>query len=369
MGSEPPVRAGAVLDIDLGAIAENWRSLAALAAPAECAAVVKADAYGLGMEPVSKALAQAGCRIFFVASLDEGIALRRLHPQPIEIAVFNGPLPGTAREFPAFGLSPVLNDPGQFEDWALVASSKGALPALFHLDTGMARLGFSLREFDAFIARGLSNSMPWRGFISHLACADDPGHPQNDEQKQRFTAARARFPACTASLAASCGIFLGRDYHFDLVRPGAALYGVNPQSGNSNPMRPVARLKARIVQVREVDRGARVGYGAAHLMARPGRLAIAAVGYGDGWPRSMSPRGCARIGGKRVPVIGRISMDLSTFDVSAVDPSLARPGAFIDLLDEEYGVDRAAADAGTIGYEILTALGRRYHRIYRGFEG
>ncbi len=169
-----------------------------------------------------------------------------------------------------------------------------------------------------------------------------------------------------ASLAASSGIFLGKDYHFDFVRPGAALYGVNPQPGRPNPMRQIVLLKAKILQIREVDAGQPVGYGATHVMAAAGRLATVAVGYADGWLRSLSRRGSGRIGRFRVPLLGRVSMDLTVFDVSAVDPSIARPGGFIELLGEDYGVDAAAADAGTIGYEILTALGRRYHRIYRG---
>jgi alanine racemase len=364
---DPAVRAGAVLEIDLEAIARNWRLLARRAAPAACAAVVKADAYGLGVEKVAPRLAQAGCRLFFVATLEEGIFLRGLLPEPIEIAVFNGPFPGSAEEFVAHRLLPVLNDPGQIEDWGRLACEKGGLGALFHLDTGMARLGLSNREFASFLEQGGgAKAILWRGFMSHLACAEDPLHPQNALQLRRFLDGLHRFGAFPASLAASSGIFLGRDYHFDLVRPGAALYGVNPQPQTPNPMRQVVRLKGRIVQVREVDRGASVGYGAAHLMEEPGRLATVAMGYADGWPRSMSPRGSAKIGGKRVPLVGRVSMDLSIFEVSGVDPSLVRPGAFVDLLDEEYGVDRAAAAAGTIGYEILTALGRRYHRVYRG---
>jgi alanine racemase len=363
-----PARAGGVLEIDLGAIAENWRRLAQRAAPAACAAVVKADAYGLGSEPVAGALAAAGCRLFFVATLDEGIALRRRLPERCEIAVFNGPLPGTAAEFVADRLIPVLNDPWQIENWSRVAAQYGGLAAILHLDTGMARLGLSERELASFRDDGGAEGIVWRAFMSHLACAEDPTHPQNEMQRRRFLDGMGRFPGVPASLAASSGIFLGRCYHFDMVRPGAALYGVNPQPQTSNPMRQVVRLKGRIVQVREVDRDASVGYGAAHRMAAPGRLATVAVGYGDGWLRSLSPRGSARIGGRRAPIVGRISMDLSTFDISEVDPSLARPGAFVDLLDEEYGVDQAAADAGTIGYEILTALGRRYHRTYCGPE-
>jgi alanine racemase len=358
--SDPVARAGAVLEIDLGAIVANWRLLAQRAAPAECAAVVKANAYGLGAAPVAEALAVAGCRRFFVATLDEGIALRRALGSASEIAVFNGPLPGTAAEFAAHTLLPVLNHPGQIAEWAEAA---GRHPAMLHVDTGMARLGLTAREF-----AGLIESPPciaWRLVMSHLACADRPAAAMNESQRARFAAAATRLPGVAASLAASSGIFLGPRYHFDLVRPGAALYGVNPQPGRPNRMRQVARLSARILQVRQIDRGETVGYGAGHVMAAPGRVATAAVGYADGWLRSLSRRGGGTIAGTRVPLIGRVSMDLVTFDVSAVPEGLARPGAMIELLGAGYGVDDAAADAGTIGYEILSALGARYHRVYR----
>ena len=355
--------AGAILEIDLGAIVANWRLLARRAAPAVCAAVVKADAYGLGAEPVARALARAGCPLFFVATIGEGVRLRGALGGGAEIAVFNGPLPGTAGEFARHRLVPVLNDPGQVTAWAALP---GGLPAILHLDTGMARLGLSAREFAA-----LADDPPrrdgirWRAVMSHLACADTPDHALNETQRTRFAAALRHLPRLPASLAASSGILLGREYQFDMVRPGAGLYGVNPSPGTPNPLRPVVRLSARIVQIREIDGGESVGYGAAHVMDRPGRLATVAVGYADGWLRSFSHRGCGRIGGRRVPLLGRVSMDLATFDVSAVDPALACPGSLIELIGDDYGVDAAAADAGTIGYEILTALGRRYHRIYR----
>ena len=235
---------------------------------------------------------------------------------------------------------------------------------MLHLDTGMARLGLTIREFDE-LADELNEVDPirWRALISHLACPDEPEHPLNHIQLSRFAAVRRRLPF-PASLAASSGLFLGPEFHFDFVRPGAALYGVNPQPGRSNPMRQIARLKGRILQIREVDRGQAVGYGATHVMRSPGRLATVAVGYADGWLRSVGQRGTGRIGGRRVPLLGRVSMDLTVFDVSDVDPALACPGGFIELLDEDHGVDAAAVDAGTIGYEILTALGRRYHRTY-----
>jgi alanine racemase len=363
MLGEPVERADAILEIDLAGIVANWRMLARQVEPAQCAAVVKADAYGLGAEQVSGALATAGCRLFFVATLDEAIALRQVLPASCEIAVLNGPVPGSTEEFVCRRLVPVLNEPGQIATWAEVAVRCGGLPAMLHIDTGMARLGLTMRDFERTAEESI---ICWRALISHLACADQPGHPLNDIQRARFASARGRgrLGGVPASLAASSGIFLGPAFHFDFVRPGAALYGVNPQPAMTNPMRQIVRLKARILQVREVDRGDPVGYGAAHVMDHPGRLATVAIGYADGWFRSLSHRGSGRIGGVRLPLLGRVSMDLVVFDVSAVDPALVRPGGFIELLEDGYGVDAAATDAGTIGYEILTALGRRYHRVY-----
>jgi alanine racemase len=403
---DPASRAGAILEIDLGGIVENWRLLAQRAAPAQCAAVVKANAYGLGAAPVARALAEAGCRMFFVATLDEGIALRPILGTVPEIAILNGPMPGSEAEFVEHGLIPVLNDPGQIAAWEIASlphrgrgrgparqgwegegrSAASTLtrpsrsrwapspamrergyerrhPAILHVDTGMARLGLDAREFAALV----ENPPPirWRAVMSHLACADDPDHPLNQRQRARFAAAAARLPGVPASLAASSGIFLGASYHFDLVRPGAALYGVNPLPGRPNPLHRIVRLSAKIVQIRQIDSGESVGYGAAQIMPAPGRAAIVGVGYGDGWLRSLSHRGCGYLAGTRIPLLGRVSMDLVTFDVSAVPPELAHPGAAIELLGDNYGVDDAAADAGTIGYEILTALGPRYHRIYR----
>lgn len=363
MYSDPAARAGAVLDIDLGAIVANWRLLAARAAPAACAGVVKANAYGLGAAEVARVLARAGCRWFYVATLDEGIALRAALGAEPEIAVFNGLLPGSAGEFVAARLNPVLNDPSQVAAWEAVSAPQEKPAAIVHVDTGLNRLGLSQAEFAA-LAEGLRGPA-YVMLISHLACAEMPEHTLNALQRERFRVIRKTLPGLKASLAASSGVFLGNDYHFNQVRPGAALYGVNPCPGRSNPMRPVVRLSARIVQLRKIDRGELVGYGAAHVMDGPGILATAAIGYADGWPRSLSHRGCGWLAGKRVPLLGRVSMDLATFDVSAIDPAALHPGAMIELIGDHYSVDDAAADAGTIGYEILTALGARYHRVYR----
>jgi len=362
MSTDPASRSGAVVEIDLAGICANWRQLARRSAPAACAAVVKANAYGLGAAPVSRALA-ADCRMFFVATLDEGIALREALGTAPEIAVLNGPLPGTAGEFAAQTLIPVLNTPGQIDEWDRDREGPRPGGAILHVDTGMARLGLSAREFAAMLDD--PPAIRWRAVMSHLACADTPDHPLNQRQRERFAAIAAQLPGVPASLAASSGIFLAPSYHFDLVRPGAALYGVNPQPGRANPLRQVVRLSAKILQIRQIDRGESVGYGAAHVMAAPGRVAVVPVGYGDGWPRALSQRGCGYLGGARLPLLGRVSMDLVAFDVSAVPEALAHPGAMIELLGPHYGVDEAAADAGTIGYEILCGLGSRYHRVYR----
>jgi alanine racemase len=397
MSCDPASRAGAIIEIDLAGIVENWRQLSRLAAPAECAAVVKANAYGLGAPEVARVLAAAGCRIFFVATLDEGIALRHALGGAAEIAVLNGPFPGTTAEFVEHDLMPVLNEPGQIEEWAKLHNVIGSAgvppalpppfpppqagegqggggqdargpmpPAILHIDTGMARLGLTACEFASFVAS--PPPIAWRAIMSHLACADQPEHSRNAAQRRRFAVAAAQLPGVPASLAASSGIFLGASYHFGLVRPGAALYGVNPQPGRPNPLRQIVRLSAQILQIRHIGRGEAVGYGATHIMSAPGRVATVALGYADGWLRSLSGRGCCGgVAGKRVPLIGRVSMDLVTFDVSAVPEGLVHPGAAIELLGEQYGIDDAAAHAGTIGYEILTALGRgRYHRVYRG---
>jgi alanine racemase len=208
--------------------------------------------------------------------------------------------------------------------------------------------------------------MTLRAVMSHLACADEADHPHNPRQLAAFTAARVLLPAAPASLANSSGIFLGAAYHFDIARPGAAVYGVNPLPGQPNPMAQVIRLKGKILQSRDIDTGEFVGYGSTHRREGPGRIATLAIGYADGWMRSLSNRGSVAIAGQRVPVIGRISMDLMTIDVTGLDPQATSPGNYAELIGPGNDIDAVAAEAGTIGYEILTALGERYHRIYRG---
>lgn len=362
----PLARAGAVLTIDLEAICANWRLLQERRSqPGNTAAVVKADAYGLGAARVAPALQAAGCRRFVVATLDEGIALRPLLPGA-EIMVLSGPFPGGEAEFHAYGLLPVLNSPAQVGGWAAFARQRGErLPCVLHVDTGMSRLG--LRHDEAVRLSedcGTLSALDMRLIMSHLACADEPDHDLNRLQRDRFNAARALFPSIEGSLAASSGIFLGEGWQADWTRPGYALYGGNPIPGQPNPMRQVVRLQGRIIQVRDVDGGDTVGYGATHRCAAPTRLAVVAAGYADGLFRSLGNRGCGHLGDCRVPLVGRVSMDLTIFDIGAAPQAAARPGAMLDLIGPHNDIDQIADAAGTIGYEVLTALSSRYHRDY-----
>jgi len=358
-------RGAGVLTIDLDAIVDNYRVLQRRSAPAETGAAVKADAYGLGAERVAPALAGAGCRSFFVAHLDEGIALRRILPAAW-IAVLHGPPAGAERDLVEHRLTPVLSEPGQVTRWAKLAThTPSRLSAILQIDTGMTRLGLGRTEVEALVAdHAILNALRLTTVMSHLACADEPLHPLNAAQLARFDELRALLPPLKASLANSSGIFLGPGSHFDLVRPGVALYGVNPAPGQKNPMRPVVRLTAPVIQLRHLEGPAAVGYGARHRSEAGRRIATVAVGYADGYLRSLSGCGHASIDGLRVPVVGRVSMDLITLDVTEVPESRVEPGQAIDLIGEGCDLDALAAKAGTIGYEILTSLGGRYLRRY-----
>ncbi len=356
-----------MLVIDLDAVAANWRLLRDRLSGAPCAAVVKADGYGLGAQKVGAALAAAGCETFFVAHIDEALALRETLPET-EIHVLSGVLPGTGPLFVLNRLVPVLNSLQDVIDWVeFQKDSDSTLPVDVHLDTGMCRLGLPADEVEVLKdRRDLLKTLQVRYWMSHLACADEPQHPVNAAQRDALRGFLAALPPAPATFANSSGIFLGSDYHVDLARPGVALYGGNPQPGNPNPMAQVVRLQARILQVRRVDAPQTVGYGASHRFTGPTRVATVGVGYADGYLRSLSGGGCGYVGDVRVPIVGRVSMDLITLDVSAVPEHLSRPGALVDLIGPHNPVDAVAAAAGTISYEILTGLGRRYHRIYRG---
>ncbi|MFV2092058.1 MAG: alanine racemase, partial [Hyphomicrobiales bacterium] len=368
----PPARAplgntgehGAVLRVDLDAIAANYRDLAARARPAQCAAAVKANAYGLGLEPVATTLAEAGCDTFFVAHLAEAQQLRTSLPR-VTIYVLGGLLAGTSEIYARANLRPVLGSLGEIDEWRDFAATTGAPAAAVHIDTGFNRLG--LDESD--VAHLAGNPDRLAGIeialvMSHLACADTPGHPLNTAQLAAFDEAGARLPGAPASLAGSGGIFLGPAYHFDLVRPGIALFG-GAVAGHAS--RPVARLDATVLQIRDISAGESIGYGATHTFERDSRIAIISLGYADGLLRCLGgadAAGAVFIGDTRAPIVGRISMDLTAIDITGLPAEHVGRGAMVEVIGPHQTIDEIAAAAGTISYEILTSLGSRYTRVY-----
>jgi len=352
------------LAIDLDAIAANWRMLGAHH-PGPVAAVVKADAYGLGAARVAPHLHAQGCRHFFVAHPAEALALRPLLPGAM-LAVLNGLWPGVEHDLAASGIAPVLGLLDEIGRWSACAARLGrVLPALLHVDTGMNRLGLDAGEVDMLAADpGRLSGIDLLYVMTHLVSAELPTDGVNHRQRDRFAAACARLPPAPRSLANSSGMFLGPGFASDLARPGAALYGVNPTPERPNPMRPVVRLSARVLQVRAVEPGETVGYNGQWAARRPSRIATISVGYADGYPRALSNRATAFFDDCPVPLVGRVSMDLCTFDVT--DAPGVRPGAWLDLIGPRHGVDAVAGQAGTNGYEILTSLGARYPRTYLG---
>jgi alanine racemase len=369
-GGPPAAEAGGILTIDLGAIEDNWRTLSRRAMPSECAAVIKADAYGCGIAKVAHHLALAGCRTFFVADLAEARAVRAVTGEPA-IYVLNGLMPGTAAAYAELRARPVIGSLVELAEWdAFCGTHQWHGGAALHVDTGMNRLGISANEAAALAPRIRAENHGITLVMSHLACAEAPAHPLNDRQIRLFREVRLLYRGIPSSLANSSGIFLGNAAHCDVVRPGVALYGVNPTPGRSNPMRAAIRLEGRIVHVRTVAKGETVGYGASWTARYAARIAVVAAGYADGYLRAASatnesPGADAIVAGKRCPIAGRISMDLLAVDVTALPDKAARRGDLATLIGDEITVDDLASAAGTIGYEVLTSLGRRYHRVYR----
>ncbi|HVY43607.1 MAG TPA: alanine racemase [Hyphomicrobiaceae bacterium] len=370
-GSIPP-EARAVLTIDLAALRANWRKLDEVSGRAECAGVIKADAYGLGLEEIARALRDEGCSTFFVATLAEASRVRYVHPSAT-IYVLDGLLPGAAAYYAGFDLRPCLSSLAEVREWAAFCDATGRrLRAAVHIDTGLNRLGLSADEVGALAAeRTLFDHFELALVMSHLACADEQAHPMNASQRAKFETLRAMLPKAPASLANSGGIFLGPDYHYDLVRPGIAIYGGRAFIGLPNPMQWVVRLQARILQIREVGAGEPIGYGATFRTKQASRVATLACGYADGFLRALSgtavnPGPVGYIGDYPVPVVGRVSMDLITVDVSEVPPELAQRGAWVEVMGARTTIDDLTDRAGTIGYELLTRLGRRVHRVYLG---
>jgi alanine racemase len=366
----PEAEVGAVLTVDCRAVVQNWRALSSHAAPAECGAVVKADAYGCGMEPVARALADAGCQTFFVAHIAEARQLRTILANA-NIFVTNGIPPGTSAAFAEVNAQPVIGNLAELAEWdAFRTVNKWPGGAALHFDTGMNRLGLPIEDAPALAARV---NMPGHGIalvMSHFACSDEPEHQLNNLQILALREIRALFRGIGASLANSSGIYLGAQAHFDLVRPGIALYGGNPTPGIANRMRPVVELKARIIQVRDIERGASVGYNATWTARRATKLAIVSAGYGDGYPRPAGasdsvPGAEALVGGKRCPVVGRVSMDLLAIDVTDAAGMLPRRGSYVTLIGGAIEIDQFAQWSRTISYDVLTRFGQRYHRVWK----
>jgi alanine racemase len=348
----------ATVRIDLDALARNYRLLLARAKPGECAAVVKADAYGLGLERVARRLLREGCRRFFVATLAEARELRALAPD-VEIGVFEGALASTADALVDLEARPVLNTLEQLERW------RGKGRALLHVDTGMNRLGLRAADVAALAKRaGAFDGIELDFVMTHLACADEPEHPLNAEQLARFEQLRALLPRARTSIGNSAGTLTGSARRGDLARPGIALYGGNPFSDRPNPMEAVVTLTAPIHQLHDVGEPATVGYGATYVANPPARIAVVGIGYADGYPRTLGNGGTAAVAGQRVPVVGRVSMDLIALDVAGVPRDAVRVGDAVEIIGPTVGLDEVAAAAGTISYEILTGLGARLVREY-----
>lgn len=378
MRAESSLPVTGLVTIDLAAMVANWRYINRhIGNKRHCAAVVKANAYGLGMEPVSKALWSAGCRIFFVVTLVEAKQLRLCLSGECEIIVLGGLSHDgedvCSPEWLKYRLTPVLFSEYHVERWAQFCSSTGReLPSAIKVDTGMHRLGLQPQECERLLENNTFASAHPSYLMSHLACADQPLHPLNDQQVKLFARladqCKAKVPNLKLSLCNSAGVFLGERAHFDVVRPGIALYGGNPTEGG-NPMTPVVQVKLPVMQTKIVPEGDSVGYSAEFVAKRETRIAIVFGGYADGLLRSLGNTGHAFYGGHKVPLIGRVSMDSVVFDITDIDDADMLGVAHVELFGEGQSLDDLAASAGTIAYEILTSLGARYERHYLEFIG
>ena len=360
-----------ILTVDLEAVVANWRKLEKTSVPAECSAVIKANAYGCGIAPVARALAKAGCKTFFVANLEEAAIARAALPSAT-LYVLNGFTQNTGDVYAKIDARPVIGELNELAEWDVFCRRTGwAGGAAIHIDTGLQRLGLTVAEAQGLIPRINAGDHGISLIMSHLACAETLQHPMNAKQLAIFREASSAFSGVPGSLSNSSGIFLGGSFHFDMVRPGAALYGVNPTPEADNPMLPVVDLKARIVQIRDVERGESVGYGGNWTARRPTRLAVISAGYADGYFRAGSSNDGTRgaevmVAGKRCPIAGRISMDLTAVDITDLEKNAVRRGHLVTLIGEGITVDELAHHFGTIGYEVLTSLGLRYARLYKG---
>jgi alanine racemase len=357
------------LTIDLSAISRNWQALDRVSGRTLTGAVIKADAYGTGLVAAALTLAATGAQFFFVATPDEAIALRATLPNA-HVFVLDGVYPGAGALYASERLMPVISSLAMLEEWLhLCVTRNEALPAALHFDTGMNRLGFALRDTSVVKRKIGDLGFAPQMIMSHLACADVPNHDKNRTQLALFRSLMHEFPGVPGSLANSAGMMTSRDNHFQLVRPGVAIFGGRAVMGRANPMVPVVKLELPILQIRDAHTGESVGYGATYTLSRDSRLAIVGGGYADGLFRSLAgtnskPGGLASVRGRLVPIVGRVSMDLIALDVTELGTETPLPGEMAELLGDQVSVDMQADAAGTIGYEVLTALKGRYRRRY-----
>ncbi|MDG1272991.1 MAG: alanine racemase [Alphaproteobacteria bacterium] len=359
--------ANSFLEINIDLIVDNYRLLKKELRGAECAATLKADAYGIGSAQVAKALVKTGCRTFFVATIDEGIELRaHLPSEKVNIAVLGGLLARCEYVFEENNLIPVLNNLEQLRQWKTFNVGKDRKsPSMVHIDTGMNRLGLTSKEFEYVIDNPFElEGVEAKLLLSHLACADQPGHEMNQKQLYIFMNARNKMSNMRFSLSNSGGIFLGQTYHFDMARPGIALYGSHPDSTIFNPLNQVIKLYGRVLQIRDAKTGSTVGYSASHLLKKKTLVATVGLGYADGYIRSLGGNSYAFFKGAKLPIIGPISMDYITVDISNIKTDMIKIGDLIEFIGDNFTLDDIAKVANTVPHEILSNLGKRHQRSY-----
>lgn len=363
-----PPAAYSALIVDLHATVENYTRLSNMAGKAECAAVLKADSYGLGAIPIALRLQEKGCRTFFVAYIDEGIHLRQAfiqHNIDADIFILNGLLPGLESTFTDYNLIPTLTDFDQVSRWQDYAKTVGRkLPASLHIDTGMARTGVPGKDIQSLLDSQLLSGIDIKLILSQMVYSHGEDPVYSAFQRQRFESALRQLPKAPASLAKSGAIFLGDDYHYQMVRPGIGLHGINPTTNQENPLLPVVSLWAKVYQVQDVVRGQTIGYSQTFQVKAPMKIATITLGYADGYPWTLANKGYVYFGDYQAPVVGRISMDLMTVDVTHVPEAFVHNGAWAQIIGQEMTVDRLAQAAGTVPYEVLLGLGKRFQRIY-----
>lgn len=376
MSSTPIDVAGttARVSVNLDALKANYLTLRKLAKSAVCAGVVKANAYGLGLEPVAKALWAAGCRVYFVALLSEAADLRALFPDA-EIYVMDGLMKGAAADYRQHNVRPVLASIEEAEEWSqFCRDHENRLPAAVHVDTGINRLGIDYDEALVWFKAGSGyQDFDLCMVMSHLACADDRYHPLNGEQVRKFDALRGPAPKVPFSLANSAATLSRPNAHFDLVRPGIALYGSNPMAVSDVPIQPVVTLEAAVLQVRNVKSGQSIGYSATFTCERASKIAVLGLGYADGFFRNLGGfndryKAHVYISGHMAPVIGRVSMDMICVDVTDLPPGTVVRGTMVEVIGENISLDGVAQASETISYEVLTRLGNRFERVYLTLE-